>query len=274
MLAQRVLTAALLAPLVAGGVLYLSTFWVAIFFAAVIMLAAWEWARLAKISTPLWQAIFLLLMAAALGVAALMISNPVFNYWLLATASTGWLLGAVLLIRIKKIERVSSEPDPLWAAVGLLVLLPCWTALIALHGQGEEGPVLMLFVLVLIWVSDSSAYFAGRRWGRVKLAPVISPGKTREGVYGALAGAAICGVVLAWIAPDIGGVLVTVPLCLLTCLASVEGDLFESLAKRRAGVKDSGNLLPGHGGVLDRIDSVTAAAPIFMLGLMLLGSGR
>ncbi len=274
MLAQRVLTAALLVPLVVGGVLYLSTFWVALFFAAVIMLAALEWARLAKISAPLWKGLFLLLTAAALGVAALMISNPVFNYWLLATASVGWLFGAVFLFKIKKIERMPSKPHPLWAAAGLLVLLPCWTALVALHRQGEDGPVLMLFVLVLIWVSDSSAYFAGRRWGQVKLAPVISPGKTREGVYGALAGAAICGVALAWIKPDIGGVLVAVPLCLLTCLASVEGDLFESFAKRQADVKDSGNLLPGHGGVLDRIDSVTAAAPIFMFGLMLLGTAR
>ncbi len=271
MLAQRILTAALLVPLVVGGVLYLSTFWVALFFAAVILLGALEWARLSKLSTPLWKFSFLLLMAIALGVAAKMVSSPNFNYWVLAMATTGWLSGVVLLVRIKDIHKISPEPHPLRAAVGFLVLLPCWTALISLHGQGEDGPVLVLFVLILIWVSDSSAYFAGRRWGQVKLAPVISPGKTREGVYGALVGAVICGLLLDWIAPDLGGLLATIPLCIVTCLVSVEGDLFESLMKRQAGVKDSGNLLPGHGGVLDRIDSVTAAAPVFMFGLMLLG---
>ncbi len=274
MLAQRVLTAALLAPLVAAGVLHLSTFWVALLLAAVILLAALEWARLAKLTALPQKLLFLLLMAVVLGVAARLVANPVFNYWLLAFASAGWLLGAALLARIKKIERAAARPDLPLAVAGLLVLPPCWTALVALHARGESGPVLMLFVLVLIWVSDSSAYFAGRCWGRVRLAPAISPGKTREGVYGALAGAALCGVALAWIEPGIGGVLVAVPLCLVTCLASVEGDLFESFAKRRADVKDSGKLLPGHGGVLDRIDSVTAAAPVFAFGLMLLGSGR
>ncbi len=126
----------------------------------------------------------------------------------------------------------------------------------------------MLFLLVLIWIADSGAYFAGRRWGRVKLAPAVSPGKTREGVYGALAGAMLCALALAWMRPEIGAALVTIPLCLLTCLVSVAGDLFESLIKRQAGVKDSGTLLPGHGGVLDRIDSLTAAAPVFVFGLM------
>jgi len=274
MLAQRILTAILLIPLVVCGVLYLSTFWVAIFFAAVVMLGALEWAKLSSISTPLWKSIFLLLMAILLGVAAMMTSSLTFNYWLLAIATTGWLIGVVLLVRVKEIHKITSDSHPLRAAVGFLVLLPCWVALIFLHGQGEDGPALVLFVLILIWVSDSGAYFAGRRWGRTKLAPVISPGKTREGVCGALVGAVICGFALDWMKPDLGGLLATIPLCIITCLISVEGDLFESLIKRQADVKDSGNLLPGHGGVLDRIDSVTAAAPVFMFGLMLLGIGQ
>ncbi|MFC1602669.1 phosphatidate cytidylyltransferase [Pseudomonadota bacterium] len=274
MLAQRILTAALLIPLVVGGVLYLSTFWVALFFAAVVMLGALEWARLSDISTPSSKSVFLLLMAVFLGVVAMMIPSFTFNCGLLAVATVGWLIGAVLLIRIKAINKITSGPHPLRAIVGFFVLLPCWAALVFLHGQGEDGPVLVLFVLILIWVSDSGAYFAGRRWGRVKLAPVISPGKTKEGVYGALVGAVICGFVLDWMKPELGGVLSTIPLCILTCLVSVEGDLFESLIKRQADVKDSGNLLPGHGGVLDRIDSVTAAAPVFVFGLMLLGIGQ
>ncbi len=274
MLAQRLLTAALLIPLVVGGVFFLPTFWVALFFAAVVMLGALEWARLSGLSVLLWQSVFLALMAIALSVAATMISHVDFNYWALAVTTAGWLLGAVLLVRIKAIHKITAGPHVLRAALGFLVLLPCWIALIFLHGYGKDGPVLVLFVLVLIWASDSCAYFAGRRWGRVKLAPVISPGKTREGVYGALAGAVICGVILAWMKPDLGGLLATIPLCILTCLVSVEGDLFESLIKRQADVKDSGNLLPGHGGILDRIDSVTAAAPVFVFGLMLLGAGK
>lgn len=124
--------------------------------------------------------------------------------------------------------------------------------------------------MILIWTADSFAYFAGRRWGRVKLAPQISPGKTREGVYGALIGSALCGALLHWLRPETGSLSVLVLLSVTIALFSVVGDLFESLLKRQAGLKDSGTLLPGHGGVLDRIDSLTAAAPVFLFGLLLL----
>jgi len=150
------------------------------------------------------------------------------------------------------------------------VLVPAWASLVVIHGVDPQGPRLLLFLMVLIWVADSFAYFAGRRWGRTKLAPVISPGKTREGVYGALAGAVLCGGGLVWLMPQ-GNPLLLILFCLLIVLVSVVGDLFESLMKRQAGVKDSGSLLPGHGGMLDRIDSLTAAAPLFLLGLLLLG---
>jgi phosphatidate cytidylyltransferase len=132
--------------------------------------------------------------------------------------------------------------------------------------------VLVLTLLVLIWIADSGAYFAGRRWGRRKLAPVVSPGKTREGVYGALAGGLAWGGLAGWwLGLSAGRAAGLVALCLATVLASVVGDLQESLLKRRRGLKDSGRLLPGHGGVLDRIDSLTAGAPVFAVGLGLLG---
>jgi phosphatidate cytidylyltransferase len=142
-------------------------------------------------------------------------------------------------------------------------------AILALHQNGEEGPLLLLFLLVLIWVADSGAYFAGHRWGKRKLAPVISPGKSWEGVYGALVGASLCGAVLAWYQQDEAGALWLIPVSVVTVAISVVGDLFESILKRRMDMKDSGNLLPGHGGMLDRIDSLTAAAPVFALGLQL-----
>lgn len=274
MLAQRILTAALLIPLVAGGVLYLPTFWMALAFGLVVLLGASEWARLAGIRSPAWRALYLFLMAAVLWLVSLLLPHPDWTFWLFAVTAAGWLLGMAGLARVRDIGQMPPGPRPLRAAAGLVVLATAWAALVALHGEAADGPGLVLFLLVLIWVADSGAYFAGRRWGRVKLAPAISPGKTREGVYGALAGSVACALALVWLRPDLGGPVALVPLCLLTCLVSVEGDLFESLLKRQAGVKDSGALLPGHGGVLDRIDSLIAAAPVFVSGLTLLGAAR
>lgn len=271
MLAQRILTAMLLIPLVVGGVLYLSTPWLAVILALVVLVGAQEWARLAGITSWAGQLLYMVLMALALGLSSLLLWHPQLVFGLFALVSAGWLLGMVALLLIKQVELDAAGPKPAKAVLGFLVLVPSWLALVSIHKSSDYGPALVLFVMVLIWVADSGAYFAGRRWGRAKLAPAISPGKTREGVYGALAGAVACGLVLAWIRPEIGGPLTTVPLCLLICLVSVEGDLFESLIKRQAGVKDSGTLLPGHGGVLDRIDSLTSAAPVFLFGLLLLG---
>jgi phosphatidate cytidylyltransferase len=150
-----------------------------------------------------------------------------------------------------------------------VVLVPLWTAILVLHDSGDEGPYILLFLLVLIWIADSGAYFTGMRWGKRKLAPIISPGKSWEGVLGGLFGALLCGVFLALYYQDKSGALWLIPISLITVAMSVVGDLFESTLKRRMDVKDSGSLLPGHGGVLDRIDSLIAAAPVFVLGLQL-----
>lgn len=145
-------------------------------------------------------------------------------------------------------------------AAGFAVLVPAGLALLALQ------PLQVLLVLVLVWIADTAAYFVGRRWGRRKLAPSISPGKSWEGaaggLIGALAYAIICGFFiegLAW-APYLAAAAVL-------AMVSIVGDLFESAAKRQAGVKDSGTLLPGHGGILDRIDSATAVLPLAALAL-------
>jgi phosphatidate cytidylyltransferase len=155
---------------------------------------------------------------------------------------------------------------------GIVVLIPAWMALVLIHRLPQDGPRMLAFLLILIWSADIGAYFSGRRWGRIKLAPRVSPGKTREGVYGAMVGAVICGLVLAWWQHwGLLGYLYAVILCLITSLVSILGDLFVSMLKRLRGVKDSGTLLPGHGGLLDRIDSLTAASPLFLFGLILLG---
>ncbi|WP_295390821.1 phosphatidate cytidylyltransferase [uncultured Thiodictyon sp.] len=266
-LRQRTLTAFILGPLVLGAVLWLPAPGFALFMALVVLIGAWEWAALSGVEARAARAAYVVLVAVGLGVLWL---QPQWRPWLVAAGAAWWVIQTVLLARVQHIE---SRPglDAVGAATGLLVLGVAWAALIELRAAVAAGPVLVLFLLLLIWFADSAAYFAGRRWGRTKLAPALSPGKTREGVYGALALAGVGGVLLgAVLAPGAGGLLLAVLVCVLTVAMSVVGDLYESLLKRRRGVKDSGQLLPGHGGFLDRIDSLTAAAPLFMLGITLL----
>jgi phosphatidate cytidylyltransferase len=150
--------------------------------------------------------------------------------------------------------------------VGALVLIPAWLALDLLY---QLRPALLLFMLIIVWAADIGAYFSGKRFGRVKLAPSISPGKTWEGVAGGLLAVLLLVVGRGyWAGSDLA---VLVPFCLAVAMISVVGDLTVSIFKRNAGVKDSGSLFPGHGGLLDRIDSVTAAAPLFALGLSWVG---
>jgi phosphatidate cytidylyltransferase len=189
----------------------------------------------------------------------------------MALAVLWWGGIAILLTRIRQVGRTSGF-EPMLIPVGLFVLLPPWIAIVRLHGATADGPWLVVALMMLIWIADSLAFFSGRRWGRRKLAPALSPGKTYAGVYGALLGAAVWGAVLAGLlALPLDRALLLVILCAMVAAVSVVGDLFESLMKRRRGLKDAGRLLPGHGGVLDRIDSMTAAAPLFALGLSLLG---
>jgi len=147
-------------------------------------------------------------------------------------------------------------------------LIPAWLALLALHSFESQGAYIVLSLFILIGVADSGAYFAGRALGLTKLAPVISPGKTIEGVYGALVAGAVTAYLLGHLFDFSGIHLVSyISVALLCIVFSIVGDLFESVTKRSAGMKDSGSIFPGHGGVLDRIDSLTAAAPLYLLGL-------
>jgi phosphatidate cytidylyltransferase len=269
MLRERILTALILAPLAIAGVLWLPTVWVGLLFALVLLLAAEEWARLVGLRGNVAHLVFLFTCIAGMLGLSWAFMHQISVLPVLALALPWWL---TITWRIRSLQSITplQGTDRIALAGGVLTLMTTWGGLVWLHLQ-PNGPQLLLFLLVLIWVADSGAYFVGRRWGRTKLAPAVSPGKTVAGVYGALGGALASGAVLAGsynvgILHRLGFVL----LCMLTVLISIVGDLYESLLKRACGVKDSGVLLPGHGGVLDRIDSLIAAAPIFALGFALL----
>jgi phosphatidate cytidylyltransferase len=268
-LAKRVITAGILIPAVVAAILFLETEYLAIFLGFIALMAGLEWTGLAGITATSAKIIFLLILALCLAATYELIAYPWFTDWIFLLAALWWIAITIVLFRYKQIDRVEPGVGTGRLLICFVALIPMWAALLFMHSSGDDGPLLMLFLLVLIWVADSGAYFAGHRWGKTKLAPVVSPGKSWEGVYGAIFGAVICGVLLAWYQQDVAGSVWLIVVSVVTVLMSVVGDLFESTLKRKMDMKDSGNLLPGHGGVLDRIDSLTAAAPIFLLGLQL-----
>lgn len=267
-LRQRLQTALVLGPLALAGVLWLPTPGFAIALGLVTLMAAWEWGQLAGLTRKGELAVYLACIGILLFGFWLV---PGLRPWFMGAAVLWWLFQAVHIARVREIHPGASLRLGELGA-GALVLVAPWTALLELHQVDSQGPLLVLFLMILVWSADSLAYFVGRRFGRTRLAPRVSPGKTREGVYGALLGALLLGAIFGWArAFDWSGILMAILLCGVTVLLSVVGDLYESLLKRRSGVKDSSRLLPGHGGLLDRVDSLTAAAPVFVLGLLLIG---
>ena len=268
MLKQRLMTAVILIPLFVWAILSLPNSYFAILFALIATIGATEWCRLASIPAGFASGGFSAVIVVLLGL--MWVAPTDLLLFLLGAAVMWWCVVLGMVLNYPKGNLLKNRTFKMLA--GLLLLTPCWLALVTLHNRPDDGPFYVLFLLTLIWVADSAAYFSGRQWGNKKMAPNVSPGKTMAGLWGAVMGGAVWSVV---------GVLCLQPvlsmgfivLCMVTVLFSILGDLAESMFKRNAGVKDSGRLLPGHGGVLDRIDSVTAAAPVFAFGLLLLESG-
>lgn len=273
-LGRRLVTALMLIPLVVAAVLGLETDvfrWVA---AVVPIVAAWEWLALSGASGGSAALVYLALTAGYLAILGAVEAAGAAPYVVLPVAVFWLVMTPVLITRRARSVSVSRHVSVPVMVAGPLLLGGAWVGLVAVHRAAPGGAGLALFLLVLTWAVDSAAYFAGRRFGRHKLAPAISPGKTVEGAVGGLVAAGIIALTyaVAWATElESGAFLVLV---LLVAAVSVTGDLFESLIKRRHGVKDSGGLLPGHGGVLDRIDSLIAAAPLFYIGLWLFGVAR
>lgn len=269
MLRQRLVTAVILSLVVLAGVFFLPGALFATAVLLVTLLAAWEWSRLTGLESRVQRAAYVGLMAV-LGLTAYLLVPTVSWFWVFLLASAWWVVALSLLV-------LARPPNPRslgvrrWGlgSAGFLVLLPAALAMVMLQ---EQAPVMLVFLVMLTSMADTAAYFTGRRFGRVPLAPLISPGKTREGLWGALLAGVVLGVGgMLFFAIEPGLWFYFVALSLVTVLVSVVGDLFESLLKRSAGAKDSGSLLPGHGGILDRVDSITAAAPVFVCGLLWAG---
>lgn len=280
MLKQRLLTIAVLLPLFVWCVLAMPTAYFALCVALMVLIGAWEWAGLIGMTARAQRVAYLAVVAAALGAAAGLLALPLLRQLVLAGAVFWWAIALIWLRRYSLDPQGFSRslrhggpqhfpPYWLFGMLGIVVLVPAWLGLVIIHGNDFAGGYLVLLLMVVVWGADSGAYIAGHLWGRTKLAPAVSPGKSWEGVYGGLA-AALLGVLGGglWFGVDWRTMVTLMLLGFITVLFSVVGDLFESMVKRLAGVKDSGRLLPGHGGMLDRIDSVTAAAPVFALGLI------
>lgn len=264
---QRVLTALVLAPPAIAAVLWLPTPLLAALVALPLLGALWEWGRLAgRDGVPMRLA--LLAGNAALMAALAWRGWPQLAAPVVAAGVLWWLTAAAWL---RWPDRLPA-PDELKLLAGSLAVIPAWAALALLHADPAGGPHWLLFALLLVWLADTGAYLVGSRWGRRKLAPRISPNKTWEGLLGGLAVALLLVPLAApLLAPGWRGLPALLLLAAVTVAFGVLGDLVESLLKRQAGSKDSGHLLPGHGGVLDRLDSLLAALPAFALTKLWLG---
>jgi phosphatidate cytidylyltransferase len=266
----RILAALVLLPLALAAILFASAIQFQLILAGVLMLAAWEWSRLAQINHLFSRLLFV---AGLLAIYAGFVLYPVSHwYWLLPAM---WVWVATLIWLPEFPETRFPLRSGMVVLQGALLLPAAMLALLQLRADPQLGPQWVLFVLAVSWVADSGAYFAGRRFGKRKLAPKLSPGKTWEGVLGGNIAALLFAFALVpWLLPspyEPEQLMLLLLFALLLSGVSVIGDLLESAFKRNAGLKDSGALIPGHGGILDRIDSQIAAAPIGLLFFILAG---
>ncbi len=276
LLKQRLITAASMASLIAVAIFYLPTLILAVLLAVLVGFAAWEWAGLANVVHPITK---LLYVASCVGwllltvhYTAIFAVSPALEavQSVMGWAGLWWSI-ALLWVAGFPASKMMWRSVVVRCLMGWWVLVPAWLALVFLHQQAS-GALWVAGLIALVACADSSAYFCGRAWGRAKLAPAVSPGKSWAGFWGALVISTLT-VALIWYAykPYAIGLGAAISLTIVTILAAVLGDLLESMVKRYRGVKDSGALLPGHGGLLDRIDSLSAAAPVFTLGFILAG---
>jgi phosphatidate cytidylyltransferase len=272
MLKQRVLTALLLLPLVMAAIFALPAKWFLLLLAIILLGGSWEYRRLAGLSDRL--AGYLLVLIQVLIFVALFSKRAEWGIDILIYLSMSCAVWILMFTRLP-LYRPNRSPDSSYQQISFITAIASittgWFALSWIRMQ-PDGAWLILLLLLTVWAADTGAYFAGKSFGKKKLVPQISPGKTRAGLVGGLITASLVAVLASKLMPIVELEPVRlILLSLVTALVSVGGDLLISLHKRTSGFKDSGAILPGHGGILDRLDSLLAAAPFFALGLLVLG---
>lgn len=274
---QRIITALILAPIAIGGIFFLPLQFFMLACAGLFLLASKEWAGFVDKQA---SSFILYFFGALLGLTLVMM--PIGNIWTpeginavfsigFTVAAVWWFIALLMVLGYPQSAKIWSDKKPLKTLFGLLTLIPFFWGMVALRSVNIQhdfyfGSELLMYVFLLVWAADTGAYFVGKNFGKNKLAPKVSPGKTIEGFLGGLFSAmliALLGTFYFTIEAD--KILLFIGGSFIATLASALGDLTESIFKRESGLKDSSNLLPGHGGILDRIDSLTAAVPIFAL---------
>lgn len=272
MLLTRILTALILIPLVLASILWMPPLYFSLITGAFILVGAWEWSQLIGLIKTLFRVLYVACIAVGILFCFALQEASFISICILAVASLIWVWGFIAIANYQRNGLGAGFQWPVVRAlVGLIVLVATWVSIVALKTNSDLGSKWLIMALLIIWAADVGGYFAGRIFGKHALCSRVSPKKTWEGFAG--------GVVLSIIVAAVGGLFLSLSfqhyiaflgLALLTVLFSVVGDLGVSLLKRMTGIKDSGKVFPGHGGMLDRLDSVAAATVIFTLGALLL----
>ncbi|MCW9710052.1 phosphatidate cytidylyltransferase [Avibacterium sp. 21-586] len=279
MLKQRVISAIILIAIVCAALFLFSPFYFALALGAVMTLGIWEWTQFAQVKNKFWRVVVAGLAGAVLFLWILSEANylnagRVFEHYaepILLSAVVWWIVALGFVLSYPNSAKLWTKSVILQGVFAIVTLVPFIVGVLRLRLDGYvtnpyHGLMLLFYVFILVWAADSGAYFAGRKFGKHKLAPKVSPGKTWQGVLGGLITAGVLAGIFMQVAPQDLFNVPTVPfiaLSVATVAISVLGDLTESMFKRESGIKDSSNLIPGHGGILDRIDSLTAAVPFF-----------
>ena len=274
----RVIAALVMAPVAIAAILLLPTQWLVALAALVFLIGMWEWFKLAEIDDTLSRTMLLIANLLLMVLLVWASAGSLVLFQIVTLVGVAWWCLALLWLRFFNFASDHETFARVFKlAAGTLAIVPAWCALGLIHASQPNGHLWLFTALTIVWAADSGAYFAGRhfggRWfGGRKLAPRISPNKTLEGLLGGLVAGVACGLFFASFAGmGMAQIPAVAAVAVATVLFSVVGDLFESLLKRHVGTKDSGNLIPGHGGVLDRLDGVLAALPIFAVGKELFG---
>ena len=272
MLKLRIITAVILLVAVVAALYFLPSPYFALFLGIFIILAAWEWTTFCGLESIPGKIAYVLSFVVIGIILFFGLSRFEDELRIILIITVIWWMAPLLGIINRDVGRNTVLFSNKWLKLisGYLVLLPAWLASVYLHVEDPESPLMLLSLFAIVWLADSAAYFTGRKWGKTKLAAHVSPGKTVEGLFGGMAAILLFALAVGFIKGfGVAYFIIWIVTVVITGLFSVLGDLTESKFKRVAGVKDSGTLLPGHGGVLDRIDAITAAAPVYTLAWLL-----